>query len=201
MSSLKELIKQHNERFGTLIEPTRLSFGDEEVNDKGKNAEKGIENTKDEYLQKSFKEQMLDGPARDWFDRLPNSCIDNWADLREKFAKRFALRRRCFKDPTEVSKIIWKANETLLDFQERWTDEISYIQDVPEVMQISAFMSNSKCPKLARRFSDQVPKTVTEMMKRVDDLLNPKKSIEAQNSRGKNSQKWGMEHYTGEIDH
>ncbi|GJV01232.1 reverse transcriptase domain-containing protein [Tanacetum coccineum] len=114
---------------------------------------------------------MLDGPTRGWFDRLPNSCIDNWADLREKFAKRFVLRRRCFKDPTEVSKIIQKANETLLDFKERWTYEMSYIQDVPEVMQISAFMSNSKCPKLARRFSDQVLRTVTEMMKRVDDFI------------------------------
>ncbi|GJR22171.1 hypothetical protein Tco_0970698 [Tanacetum coccineum] len=41
-------------------------------------------------------------------------------------------------------------------------------------MQISAFMSNSKCPKLARRFFDQVPRTVTEMMKRVDDFIKSK---------------------------
>ncbi|GJW43083.1 hypothetical protein Tco_0071882 [Tanacetum coccineum] len=46
-------------------------------------------------------------------------------------------------------------------------------------MQVSAFMSNSKCPELARRFSDQVPKTVTEMMKKVDDFL---KSEEAYKS-------------------
>ncbi|GJU97138.1 hypothetical protein Tco_1326409 [Tanacetum coccineum] len=85
-------------------------------------------------------QQTLDGPARGRFDRLPNGCIDNWADLREKFIERFTLRRRCFKDPTEIS----------------------------------AFMSNSKCPELARRFSDQVPKTVTEMMKRVDDFINSK---------------------------
>ncbi|GJY48539.1 hypothetical protein Tco_0438495, partial [Tanacetum coccineum] len=39
------------------------------------------------------------------------------------------------------------------------------------VMHISSFMSNSKCPKLARRFSDQVPKTVTEMMNREDDFV------------------------------
>nr|GEV69321.1 reverse transcriptase domain-containing protein [Tanacetum cinerariifolium] len=32
-------------------------------------------------------------------------------------------------------------------------------------------MSNSKCPKLARRFFDQVPKTTTEMMKRVDEFI------------------------------
>ncbi|GJZ53482.1 hypothetical protein Tco_0608367 [Tanacetum coccineum] len=89
-----------------------------------------------------------------------------WASLREKFVKRFALRRRCHKDPTEVSKIVRRANETLPNFKERWTEEMGYIQGVPEVMQISAFMTNSKCPKLARRFADQVPQTVTEMMKR-----------------------------------
>nr|GEX20322.1 hypothetical protein [Tanacetum cinerariifolium] len=82
-------------------------------------------------------QQTLDGPARGWFDRLPNGCIDGYADLQEKFAERFALRRKCCKDPTEIS----------------------------------AFMSNSKCPELARRFFDRVPKTVTKMMRRVDDFV------------------------------
>ncbi|GKD97308.1 reverse transcriptase domain-containing protein [Tanacetum coccineum] len=69
-------------------------------------------------------QQTLDGPARGWFDRMPNGCIDGWADLREKFVKRFSLRRRCSKDPTEVSKIVRRANETLPDFKERWTEEM-----------------------------------------------------------------------------
>ncbi|GJU71750.1 reverse transcriptase domain-containing protein [Tanacetum coccineum] len=99
-------------------------------------------------------QQTLDGPTRGWFDRMPNGCIDSWADLRERFAERFDLRRKCSKDPTKVSKIIRRANETLPDFKERWTEEMGYIQGVPEVMQISAFMTNSKCPKLARRFAD-----------------------------------------------
>nr|GEV98424.1 reverse transcriptase domain-containing protein [Tanacetum cinerariifolium] len=30
-------------------------------------------------------QQTLDGPARGWFDRMPNGCIDNWTDLREAF--------------------------------------------------------------------------------------------------------------------
>nr|GEV77015.1 reverse transcriptase domain-containing protein [Tanacetum cinerariifolium] len=63
-------------------------------------------------------QQTLDGPARGWFDRMPNGCIDNWTDLREAFVERFALRRKCCKDPTKVSKIVRKANETLLDFKE-----------------------------------------------------------------------------------
>ncbi|GJV64085.1 hypothetical protein Tco_1474913 [Tanacetum coccineum] len=78
---------------------------------------------------------------------------------------------RCSKDLTEVSKIVRRANETLLDFKKRWTEEMGYIQGVPEVMRISSFMSNSKCPELARRFADQVPQRMTKMMKRVDDFV------------------------------
>nr|GEV88570.1 hypothetical protein [Tanacetum cinerariifolium] len=72
-------------------------------------------------------QQTLDGPARRWFDRMPNGCIDSWANLRERFVERFALRRRCSKDPTEVSKIVRRANETLPNFKERWTEEMGYI--------------------------------------------------------------------------
>nr|GEW82284.1 hypothetical protein [Tanacetum cinerariifolium] len=135
-------------------------------------------------------QQTLDGPARGWFDRLPNGCIDNWTDMREAFVERFALRRKCCKDPTKVSKIIRRANETLLDFKERWTEEMSYIPDVPIDKQISSFMSNSKCPKLARSFSDQVPKTVTEMMKRIDDFVKSEEVIKnTEFSKGEYSEK------------
>ncbi|GJX70640.1 reverse transcriptase domain-containing protein [Tanacetum coccineum] len=203
ISSLETLIKQHNEKAGTLITPIRLTFGEEGEGNKEKDQGKGPVEEVDEDLKRPYKEVLkspftrriiefsalnhrmptnlktLDGPARGWFDRMPNGCIDNWADLREKFVERFNLGRKCSKDPTEVSKIIRRANEMLPDFKEHWTEEMRYIQGVPEVMQISAFMSNSKCPELARRFADQVPQTVTEMMKRVDDFV---KSEEAYKS-------------------
>ncbi|GJU20106.1 hypothetical protein Tco_1153448 [Tanacetum coccineum] len=38
-------------------------------------------------------------------------------------------------------------------------------------MQISSFMSSHKCLELAKRFSDNVPKTVDEMLKRKDDYM------------------------------
>ncbi|GJS52367.1 hypothetical protein Tco_0625729 [Tanacetum coccineum] len=47
MSSLKTLIKQHNEKSETLIEPIRLTFGDEEEGDKAKFGGKRTEEEKD----------------------------------------------------------------------------------------------------------------------------------------------------------
>ncbi|GKC10262.1 reverse transcriptase domain-containing protein [Tanacetum coccineum] len=145
-------------------------------------------------------QQTLDGPARGWFDRMPNGCIDNWVNLRERFVERFALRRRCSKDPTEVTKIVQRANETLPNFKERWTEEMGYIQGVPEVMQISAFMSNSKFPELARRFTDQVPQTATEMMKRVNDFVKFKEAFRSTELHGGSKQKGDMRRRIGDSD-
>ncbi|GJS12856.1 reverse transcriptase domain-containing protein [Tanacetum coccineum] len=179
MSSLEALIKQHNKRARTpIVTPIRLTFHDDGHKGKGKDDGQSPRDGGDEDLKKPYNE-TLDGPARGWFDRMPNGCIDSWADLRERFSKRFALRRRCIKDPTKVSKIIRMANEMFPDFKERWTEEMGYIQGVLEVMQISTFMTNSKCPELARRFADRVPRTVTKMMQRVDDFV---KSEEAYKS-------------------
>lgn len=44
-------------------------------------------------------------------------------------------------------------------------------------------MSAYKYPELAKRFSDQVPDTVKEMMRRVTTLLGPKRHIKARNLR------------------
>ncbi|GJS26526.1 hypothetical protein Tco_0487146 [Tanacetum coccineum] len=184
--------------------PLRLTFGDEEGGDKGKDKGKGPVEEVDEDLKKPYKEVLKSPFTRRIIEfsapshRMPTNLkiYDGSTDPDDhitrfvgaanqgewempKFVERFALRRRCSKDPTEVSKIVRRANETLPDFKERWTEEMRYIQGVPEVMQISAFMSNSKCPELARHFADQVPQTVTEMMKRVDDFV---KSEEAYKS-------------------
>ncbi|GKC06148.1 hypothetical protein Tco_0997758 [Tanacetum coccineum] len=78
---------------------------------------------------------------------------------------------------------------------------MSYIQDVLEVMQILAFMSNSKCPELARRFSNQVPMTVTEMMRRVDDFIKFKEAYKSTELPRGSSLSEDKEHYTMEAGH
>ncbi|GJZ18593.1 hypothetical protein Tco_0554716 [Tanacetum coccineum] len=97
--------------------------------------------------------------------------INEWADLREAFAARFSVRRVCFKEPHEITKIIRKANESLIAFKERWKVETSFIMGVPKVMKISSFMDSVKSPELAKRFSNKVPTMVNEMMERLDDFL------------------------------
>nr|GEY94983.1 reverse transcriptase domain-containing protein [Tanacetum cinerariifolium] len=73
--------------------------------------------------------------------------------------RRFGMLKACDKDPTEISKIVRRANETLPRFKKRWVSESNAIPNVAELMHISSFMSSHKYPELAKRFSDNVPKT------------------------------------------
>ncbi|GJV72746.1 hypothetical protein Tco_1492741 [Tanacetum coccineum] len=44
-------------------------------------------------------------------------------------------------------------------------------------MQISSFMSSHKCLELAKRFSNNIPKMVDDMLKRVDDYLRSEEAF------------------------
>nr|GEW46452.1 hypothetical protein [Tanacetum cinerariifolium] len=116
-------------------------------------------------------QQTLDGSAIGLFEHLSHDSINEWADLREAFAARYSVRRACFKEPHEITKIVRKANESLTAFKERWTVETSFIMGVLEVMKISSFMDAVKSPELAKLFSNKVPATVNEMMERLDDFV------------------------------
>nr|GEV94609.1 reverse transcriptase domain-containing protein [Tanacetum cinerariifolium] len=70
-----------------------------------------------------------------------------------------------------------KADETLPHIKERWVSESNAIPNVPELMQISSFMSSHKCPELAKRFSNNVPKKLDEMLKRVDGYLRSEEAF------------------------
>ncbi|GJV04171.1 hypothetical protein Tco_1337740, partial [Tanacetum coccineum] len=99
-------------------------------------------------------QQTLDGGARGWFKSLPLNSINEWYQLREAFTTRYSIRRACYKEPHEITKVVRRANETL-----------------PKVMKISSFMDSVKSLELAKRFSSNIPKTVDEMMRRVDEFV------------------------------
>ncbi|GJS82321.1 reverse transcriptase domain-containing protein [Tanacetum coccineum] len=124
-------------------------------------------------------QQTLNGSAREWFERLSADSINEWSELREVFAARYSVRRACFKEPHEITRIVRKANKSLTTFKERWTVESGFIMGVPEVMKIASFMDSLKCPELSKRFSNKVPITVEEIMTRVDDFVRPEETFAA----------------------
>ncbi|GJZ24387.1 reverse transcriptase domain-containing protein [Tanacetum coccineum] len=141
--ALKSSIKSHNQR--NKGDPIRLDFESEDIEVQDLGITKGKE--------------------------LPHDSINEWADLREAFTARYSIRRACFKEPHEITKIIRKSNESLTAFKERWTVETGFIMGVPKVMKIWLFMDSVKSPELAKRFLNKVPTTLNEMMERLDDFI------------------------------
>ncbi|GJZ72809.1 hypothetical protein Tco_0636955, partial [Tanacetum coccineum] len=176
--ALKLLIKDHNKR--NTIDLIRLNFELEDTEVGGNGIAKG-KTMEDADLKKPFREalrtpltrriivfarpkykmptniklmfqQTLDRYARRWFERLLAGSINEWSELREVFAARYSVRKACFKEPHEITKIVRKENESLTSFKERCTIENGFILGVPKFMKISAFMDSLKCPELAKSF-------------------------------------------------
>ncbi|GJR84539.1 reverse transcriptase domain-containing protein [Tanacetum coccineum] len=205
LSTLRLIIKDHNRKNKT--DPIQLDFDEDEITTKDTRIAKGKEVVDDdlkkpfkealkipltrriiEFAGPEYKMpnniKLYDGTtdpedhlAKGWFERLPTNNIDKWADLREAFTTRYSVRKSCFKEPHEITKIVRRANESLTTFKERWIIETGFIMGVPEIMKISSFTDSLKCPELAKRFSDKAPKTINEMMKRLDDFVRSEKAF------------------------
>ncbi|GJV96071.1 reverse transcriptase domain-containing protein [Tanacetum coccineum] len=121
-------------------------------------------------------QQTLDGGARGWLESFPLNSINEWCQLTKAFTNIYSIRRACYKEPHEITKVMRRANETLPAFKERWTVETGLIMGVPEVMKISSFIDSIKSPELAKRFSSNISKTVDEMMRRVDEFVRAKEA-------------------------
>nr|GEW12010.1 putative reverse transcriptase domain-containing protein [Tanacetum cinerariifolium] len=115
---------QHKDRARTLVEPIRLTFGDVEVI-KVRTDGKGVKEKEEEDLQKPYKEVL-----KSLFTRR---IIDQPRRMEDAGMVQDVSADLGWPNPTEVSKIIRRANETLPYFKER-TEEMSYIQYVPETI-------------------------------------------------------------------
>ncbi|GKD13403.1 hypothetical protein Tco_1197810, partial [Tanacetum coccineum] len=187
-------LEDHNRRNKT--DPVRLDFELEDTKVKDNRIVKGNE-VVDNDLKNPFKEALKTPLTRRIieFTRLeykmptniklydkttdPEDRLSHFASaansgewpMRGEFAASFSVRRACFKEPHEITKIVRKANESLKSFKERWTVEMGFIMGVPEVMKISSFMDSVKSLELAKHFSNKVHVTVNEMMLRLDDFV------------------------------
>nr|GEU69933.1 hypothetical protein [Tanacetum cinerariifolium] len=142
MSSLKALIKQHNERSRPQIKPIHLSFGDEENDDKGKDGDRK-DGEEDEDLQKPHKEALKSAFTRRIIKFL---------------APKHRMENGICPYGAECSSRRWMVRQEagLIDYR-----------TVASTIRRTCRRSLWK----ARRFFNQVPKTVIEMMRRVDDFV------------------------------
>nr|GEZ74250.1 reverse transcriptase domain-containing protein [Tanacetum cinerariifolium] len=186
--ALRSLLKEHNWRRN--VSPIRLSFDNMEDQTRARTVVTGKE-VGDADLKRPFKEAVKTPLTRRIIEfaglefKMPENIklYDGTTDP-EDHLSRFSSAANSGEwplpvwcHPTKITKIVRKANETLVAFKERWIVETGFITGVPEVMKISSFMDSHKCPELAKRYSDKAPKTMDEMTTRLDDFLRSEEAF------------------------
>ncbi|CAH9074366.1 unnamed protein product [Cuscuta europaea] len=80
----------------------------------------------DEYICRMFP-STLEGEAYDWFNDLPDECIDSWRELATRFLTHFATKARTKKHFSYLLSIKQGRDEPLGKFLERWNEETSKV--------------------------------------------------------------------------
>ncbi|GJT71425.1 hypothetical protein Tco_1030711 [Tanacetum coccineum] len=156
MSAMKSIIKDQNKR--NKANPIRLNFEIEDQDPNKYRIVKGKE-VDDGDLSKPFKETL-----RTPFTRR----IIEFSGPEYNMPTNIALYDGSTDPADHLNRFVGVTNSG------EWpmpTMETGFIIGVPEVMKISSFMDSVKSPELAKHFASNVPKTVDEMMKRLDEFV------------------------------
>nr|GEV82598.1 reverse transcriptase domain-containing protein [Tanacetum cinerariifolium] len=171
LSALRSLLKEHNGRGN--VSPIRLSFDNAKDRTRVWTVVTGAE-VRDADLKRPFKEARIisvDSRPRRTLVNGPCRCGVVCSNKPWMGVRGDGLRT------SRKEALTGGWNSGSITFKERWIVETGFITGVSEVMKISSFMDAHKCPELAKRYSDKVPKTMNEMMTRLDDFLRSEEAF------------------------
>ncbi|KAD3337495.1 hypothetical protein E3N88_33015 [Mikania micrantha] len=122
--------------------------------------------------------QTLVGPARLWFNSLPDGSIDTFEDLSRKFLANFVQQKRYTRDPVELHNIKQKEDEDLQAFMERYKLESLSIGGATEQMRVSGFIHGVRPRQLIEDLNRKIPKTMEEPMERTEAFVRGKEAAQ-----------------------
>ncbi|KAD4179915.1 hypothetical protein E3N88_28506 [Mikania micrantha] len=123
--------------------------------------------------------QTLVGPARLWFNSLPNGSIDTFEDLSGKFLANFMQQKRYTRDPVELHNIKQKEDEDLRAFMERYKTESLSIGGATEQMRVSGYIHGVRPRQLIEDLNRKIPKSMEEAMERTEAFVRGKEAAQA----------------------
>src|SRR5690606_31278531 len=84
--------------------------------------------------------ETLEGPALNWFSRLPDNSVDSFHDLTTAFLKNYIMFTNQGKTASDLWKLSQSKDQTLRDFMEKFKDVVSKV-NVPDTIAIDALMN------------------------------------------------------------
>ncbi|MEJ1821116.1 retrotransposon gag family protein, partial [Escherichia coli] len=119
------------------------------------------------HMCKLFPELLVDN-ARRWFDSLPTGSIGSYRDLMAAFHRRFFQKAESKTSSAHLLTIRQSRNESISDFMTRFNKECLKVEDVNDLLVISAFQNGILPGALYREIVKYEPRTATELWRIAD---------------------------------
>jgi hypothetical protein len=134
--------------------------------------------------------QTLIGPARLWFNSLPDGSIDTFEDFSKSFLANFMQQKRYTKNPVELHNIKQKDDEELRVFMERYKKEGLSIGGATEQMRVSGFIHGVRPRQLIEELNGNIPQSMEEAMDRAEAFLRGKEAAQVLDAKKQRSSSW-----------
>ncbi|CAH9086678.1 unnamed protein product [Cuscuta epithymum] len=121
----------------------------------------------DEYLCRWFL-STLEGPAYEWFNRLPEGSIDSWQELAHRFLTQFAGRHRSKKHFSHLLNVRQQKEETLRSFLERWRQASLEVEGADDRTLMALFHTVLRNGNFSRSLITDPPRDYTKALQRGD---------------------------------
>nr|XP_043638066.1 uncharacterized protein LOC122609072 [Erigeron canadensis] len=118
----------------------------------------------------------LQGYALEWFAKLPEKSIQDYADLKKKFIAQFVQQKKRQRSHLEAHLIKQRESESLRNFITGYTEECQKIPGLPESQQVSGFTLALLPGELQDELSKRIPLTFQEAIDKAFDFIRSKET-------------------------
>ena len=123
----------------------------------------GLQQPPDEILCRSFP-TTLKGAAREWFNKLPTSSIDNFEQLSSSFVHHFVGGQRPKRTVDHLLTIKQGEKETLRSYAMRFIQGMLEVDETDDKVQLTTFKAGLKSRDFVASLAKNPPKTMVEAL-------------------------------------
>ena len=138
----------------------------------------GLQQPPDEILCRSFP-TTLKGAAREWFNKLPTSSIDNFEQLSGSFVRHFIGGQRPKRTTDLLLTIKQGEKETLRSYVTRFTRWMLEVDETDDKVQLTTFKAGLKSRDFVASLAKNPPKTMAEALLKAQKYMNAKEALAA----------------------
>ena len=148
----------------------------------------GLQQPPDEILYRSFP-TTLKGAAREWFNKLLTSSIDNFEQLSSSFIRHFVGGQRPKRTADHLLTIRQGEKEPLGSYVTRFTRGMLEVDEADDKVHLTTFRAGLKSRDFVASLAKNPPKTMAEALLKAQKYMNAEEALAAIDEVEKNKEK------------